>query len=207
MLKEGDVIELERDHGSVYANVPEYFLYHNRKGSWKIARGRVSLSSEPWLCGRYIVYKTTMEGGGHGPDGDYSNGHHVFCRKAPKNATFADEEHLDGLEIDFYQSGCFTAMIEDIEPIGRAELRYEISLPNTAMTPGTTILEKHMNPLEQLLTDNADEQNTRQGILNSEEVEAIEEAIVIGRKVDEMYASRNEQADLEKGGDVISQAE
>jgi len=64
-----------------------------------------------------------------------------------------------------------------------------------------------MNPLEQLLFDNADKQNTRHGILLGKEVEAIEEAIMIGRKVDEMYASRYEQADLEKGGDAISQAE
>ncbi|KKM93300.1 hypothetical protein LCGC14_1209750 [marine sediment metagenome] len=50
-----------------------------------------------------------------------------------------------------------------------------------------------MNPLEQLLFDNANEQNTRHGILLGKEVVAIEEAIMIGRKVDEMYASRNEE--------------
>ncbi len=45
-----------------------------------------------------------------------------------------------------------------------------------------------MNPLEQLLFDNADEKNTRHGILLGKEVVAIEEAIMIARKVDEMYA-------------------
>lgn len=50
-----------------------------------------------------------------------------------------------------------------------------------------------MNPLEQLLLDNADEQNTRHGILTPEEVAAIEETIVIGRKIDEMYATHQDR--------------
>ena len=46
----------------------------------------------------------------------YPDGHHVFCVKADD----------DKVRVDFYQSGCFTAMIEDIKPVGKAILDWKI---------------------------------------------------------------------------------
>ena len=70
--------------------------------------------------GKYIVYKTTFDGGG--PDGGmsynsnaYPDGHHVFCRKLDGS----------GSVVDFYQTGSFTALIADIEPVGSAELCWQ----------------------------------------------------------------------------------
>jgi hypothetical protein len=115
-LTEGDIIELCEGH-RVYADVPEHFLYDNRKGSFKLAHGMVTIGGETaYLAGRYVVYKTANDGGGtgHGPHDVYPNGHHVFC------------ERLDdqSVKCDFYQSGCFTAMVADIAPIGRAVRRW-----------------------------------------------------------------------------------
>lgn len=64
------------------------------------------------FVGEYVVYAVKCEGGGtcngvNGPD-SYPDGHHVFCVKKD------DPE----ITVDFYQTGCFTAIIKDIEPIG-----------------------------------------------------------------------------------------
>ncbi|MBQ8043183.1 MAG: hypothetical protein IJ272_03410 [Clostridia bacterium] len=64
------------------------------------------------FVGEYYVISTACEGGGsqNGPNsrGDtYPNGHHVICQKR-------SEEHTP---VHFYQTGAFTAMIEDITPI------------------------------------------------------------------------------------------
>ena len=112
MLQEGDIIELQSGH-KVYATVPEHFLYSNRKGSFKPARGDVTIGGElAYLAGRYVVYKTSHDGGvtGHGPHDVYPDGHHVFA------------ERLDdpNVKVDFYQSGCFTAMLPELRPVGRA---------------------------------------------------------------------------------------
>jgi hypothetical protein len=71
-----------------------------------------------YLAGKYVVTKTVRDGGGtgHGPGDVYPDGHHVFCASAD------DGER----EIDFYQTGCFSAMIEDINPIGKAKLAWVI---------------------------------------------------------------------------------
>lgn len=116
MLQEGDVIELKAGM-KVYANIPEHFVYGNRKGSFSLTHHDVILGGEfEYLCGKYIVYKTTFDGGGtgHGINDVYPDGHHVFCMKA-------DDENI---KVDFYQSGCFTAMIENIEPVGKATLKW-----------------------------------------------------------------------------------
>lgn len=112
MLSEGDIIELMIGH-KVYANVPEYFLYANRKGSFKLSRGEATIGGEfSYLAGRYVVYKTTSDGGGtgHGQNDVYQDGHHVFCEKLDDRS----------VKVDFYQSGCFSAMIKNIEPVGKA---------------------------------------------------------------------------------------
>lgn len=57
--------------------------------------------------GRFVVLKTKTDGGcgGHDP---YPDGHHVYCKGVGSN-----------IKVDFYQTGCFSAMIEDIEPINK----------------------------------------------------------------------------------------
>lgn len=116
-LKEGDVIELRAGH-KVNAIVPKHFLYSNRKGDFTLDRGNVTIGGElSFLEGRYIVVKTSMDGGGtgHGPHDVYPDGHHVYCQKSD-----APEQ-----TVDFWQSGCFTAMITDIEPVGRAVMAWQ----------------------------------------------------------------------------------
>ena len=115
-LKEGDIIELKEGH-SVYAKIPEHFVYSNRKGSFKLVRSKVDIGGEfAYLAGRYVVYKTTYDGGGtgHGPHDVYPDGHHVFCERIDNRS----------VKVDFYQSGAFTAMIKDIEPVGHAKLQW-----------------------------------------------------------------------------------
>ena len=116
MLQEGDIIELQEGH-KVYADVPEHFLYSNRKGSFKPAHGEATIGGElAYLAGRYVVYKTELDGGGTGMGlhDVYPNGHHVYC------------ERLDdqSVKVDFYQSGSFTAMIKHIEPVAKAVRRW-----------------------------------------------------------------------------------
>lgn len=115
MLKEGDVIELKKGH-QVYADVPEHFLYSNKRGVWDLTHGHIVIDEIfSYFAGKYVVFKTSTDGGGtgHGPGDVYPDGHHVFCRKVE-----------GGIPVDFYQSGSFTAMIEDIKPIGKATLSY-----------------------------------------------------------------------------------
>lgn len=98
-----------------------------------------------------------------------------YCGKEPaKNGYCADCGILWQVKGDFWET----------------DKPYSITVK--PYNPRTTILEKTMNPLEQLVIDNADEQNTRHGILTLEEVVAIGEAIIIGRKIDEMYATQYE---------------
>ena len=116
MLKEGDIIELTEGH-KVYADIPEHFAYDNKKGSFKLTHHEAKIDDQlAYLAGRYVVYKVTQDGGGtgHGSNDVYHNGHHVFCEK------INDRD----VRVDFYQSGCFTAMIEHIEPVGSAKRQW-----------------------------------------------------------------------------------
>jgi hypothetical protein len=120
-LQEGDIIDLSAGMGFVvYADIPEHFAYENRKGSFTIVHNEARIDGQlAYLAGRYVVYKTVKDGGGPGGMGEgvpYPDGHHVFC------------ERLDNqrVKVDFYQSGCFTAMIgrDEIQPVGKAVRRW-----------------------------------------------------------------------------------
>jgi hypothetical protein len=114
LLEEGDVIELVEGH-KVYADIPEHFAYSNRRGVFKPTHAEAVIGGElAYLAGRYIVYKTTLSGGGiaPGPNDVYPDGHHVYA------------EREDGIKVDFYQTGGFTAMIPEIKPIGRATRKW-----------------------------------------------------------------------------------
>jgi hypothetical protein len=117
MLEEGDIIELSEGM-AVYCDVPEHFFYENRRGVFdKCAHGLVTIADHfGHLAGRYVVYKTAMDGGGtgHGQHDVYPNGHHVFA------------ERLDdpSVRVDFYQSGCFTAMLPKLKAVAKAVRRW-----------------------------------------------------------------------------------
>jgi len=111
-LRKGDLIELCKGH-EVYARVPEKHVYSNRKGSNTLTETNITIGGRfSDFAGTYAVVRTAMDGGGtgHGPGDVYPDGHHVYCRRVS-----------DGKRVGFYQSGCFNAMIEDIEPIGRRQ--------------------------------------------------------------------------------------
>lgn len=114
MLQEGDVVELKAGM-EVYADIPKHFVYSNRRGDFSMTHNNITLGGQfDYLCGKYVVTKTFMGGGGQSHDGGYPDGWHVFCVKV-------DDEKV---KVDFYQSGCFTAMIENIEPVGKATLKW-----------------------------------------------------------------------------------
>jgi hypothetical protein len=113
-LKVGDVIKLEAGH-KVYAEVPKHFIYGNRKGCFEMCKSDIVIGGNfDYFAGRYVVVKAEVGGGGtgHGSHDVYPDGHHVWCENLDNSA----------LKVDFYQSGCFTAMIEDIKPIGSARI-------------------------------------------------------------------------------------
>ena len=67
------------------------------------------------FAGEYCVYQTCSDGGGvcgslNGVD-SYPNGWHVYC------VTVGNPQMI----VDFYQTGCFSAMIPDIKPIRRED--------------------------------------------------------------------------------------
>ncbi len=113
-LKKSDIIRINEGH-RVYYSIPER---HSPFGCRKVLIHRDVVVGNKcdgintdFLKGEYVVTKTVVEGGGcgHGPYDIYPDGHHVFCTKIDDPS----------ISIDFYQSGCFTAMITDIRPIGR----------------------------------------------------------------------------------------
>ena len=124
LLEEGDVIELEKGQ-TIYAEIPEKYVYGNTPKSDKLAKTNVTIGANHngldtgYLAGRYAVVKTAFDGGGTGmgPGDIYPDGDHVWCRKMLENGKF-------GEQIEFYQSGSFTAMIEEIKPNGKVEFKY-----------------------------------------------------------------------------------
>ena len=116
LLQEGDIIELKRGE-KVYADIPVHFLYGNRRGSFGLGHGEALIDGElDYLAGRYVVYKTTYDGGGegHGPNDTYPDGHHVYCERLSDPS----------VKVDFYQDGCFTCMLPNKKPVGKAVRRW-----------------------------------------------------------------------------------
>jgi hypothetical protein len=73
------------------------------------------------FIGEYIVVSAYEESSssGHGRGDDYSGGWRVECKKLNN-----DKYDSNGLEIYFFQSGCYTAMIENIEPIRKMKMTF-----------------------------------------------------------------------------------
>lgn len=71
--------------------------------------------------GEFVVTKTLLDGGSDYNDRDYyPDGYRVYCQKLIDGSY-----HEDAIEVNFYQTGCFTAMIEAIKPIRKLKLKFE----------------------------------------------------------------------------------
>lgn len=70
--------------------------------------------------GEFLVIKTENTGGGNSGNDYYPDGHRVYCKRL-NNGSF-DEK---GTEINFYQTGSFTAMIENITPIRQMKMSFK----------------------------------------------------------------------------------
>lgn len=86
--------------------------------NYRLQEGDVILLEEKHnagAVGKYVVYKTAMEGGGtgHGPNDVYPDGHRVYCESL----------YNSNARISFYQTGSFMNMIKpgEIMPIAKAK--------------------------------------------------------------------------------------
>lgn len=70
--------------------------------------------------GEFLVIKTENTGGGNSGNDYYPDGHRVYCKRL--NNGFFDEK---GTEVNFYQTGGFTAMIENITPIRQMKMSFK----------------------------------------------------------------------------------
>jgi hypothetical protein len=67
-----------------------------------------------------VLYTVWNGGGSQGTlsgTETYADGYHVFCKQII-------DGNICGYEVDFYQTGSFTAVIFDIEPINHVKLYY-----------------------------------------------------------------------------------
>jgi len=127
LLKEGDIIMLQIGD-TVLFEIPAHFLYGNRVGVFnEVSKDAVVIGNHKglnteFLAGEYVVIKTAMDGGGtgHGDSDSYPDGHHVWCEKM-----FDWGIGHPGILVDFFQTGCFTAMLKDRKPTGKAELTWK----------------------------------------------------------------------------------
>ena len=120
-LKIGDVFKTVKNM-KVYAHIPEHFVYSNRPNSHELAKTEVKIGEKrvrkghtldlSYLKGSYVVEYARSEGGGtgHGPHDVYPDGWHIKARKLFDDGTY----NPNGEEIDFYQSGAFTCVNENV---------------------------------------------------------------------------------------------
>jgi hypothetical protein len=116
LLEEGDAFELKRGH-TVYTSLPEHLACDNRAGVWdKMAVATLDIGDRDgvlntdYLKGEYVVVKTSDDSSGaaHGVHDAHSCGHHVWARKSDNPL----------INVDFYQTGDFTAVNPDIVATG-----------------------------------------------------------------------------------------
>ena len=119
LLSEGDIIEIKEGH-KIYTELPEHCFFENRflvfdkTATMELVVGSMRKGFDTSVfVGKYVVTKTENTGGSE--DGDYPNGHKVHCKILVCEKPLT----LGAGKISFYQTGSFTAMIEDIIPIGK----------------------------------------------------------------------------------------
>jgi hypothetical protein len=129
-LKEGQIIEITK--AKVYvSNFPEMFLRDNGDFSMRLTSGELEIGTTQRgldttiFSGDYIVTKTAY-GGGSGPGSrdEFPDGHRVWAKRIYKNLN--GDRVVSEFEISFYQSGCFTCMIEKPKVVGNGKPIYVI---------------------------------------------------------------------------------
>lgn len=129
LLQESDIIKLEKGH-CIYVDVPKHFVYANHIGNFETTHEAITIGDPGlgfdtrFMVGKWAVYKTTMDGGGGSSNDEFPSGHHVFCERLLGKDALSSEHRM---RVDFYQTGCFTAMIEagDIGVVGKVEIEYK----------------------------------------------------------------------------------
>ncbi len=127
----GDVIKIEKGM-KIYANIPECFVYSNRRASRKPTKhdicvgdvldsdGKSQYDTSRFI-GEYVITDTRIDGGGtgHGPHDIFPDGYHVTAVMLELDGSYNENR----ICIDFYQSGCFTAMIlpNEIKPVRKMQ--------------------------------------------------------------------------------------
>jgi hypothetical protein len=138
MLKEGDIFEMKQGNCFYVKKFPKAFLCDNGDFDFSPHTGEIWIDGlrrgldTSIFIGRYIVVKTTVEGGGHqlemGSANNWSempDGHRVWAKKIVKSM-FSGKSVVSKFEISFYQSGHFTCMNPDIEAISAGKIEYVI---------------------------------------------------------------------------------
>lgn len=79
---------------------------------------------------KFLVVDTAMTGGGtgHGRHDVYPDGHRVTAVELDKN----NQVKQGGLQVEFYQSGSFTCMVQVVDVVGRMEPTYAAFTPAEA---------------------------------------------------------------------------
>lgn len=129
LLEEGDIITIKTGM-SISVQVPEMFVYSNRRDSKALTTTTVKVGSildngngetfnTKKFAGNYLVEKTTFEGGGQAHNDTFPDGHHVVATKLKKD----NEYSATGTKIEFYQTGFFNCMIkpDDIQAEGKMQ--------------------------------------------------------------------------------------
>lgn len=126
-LKVGDIILIKEGH-DIYTKYPLMWGLFDSPFTWELAERDVTVrDSFNYLIGKYLVVNTCQEGGGvgHGSHDSFPNGHRVYCKRLFKKSHQKEHEVIHTCDINFYQSGAFTAMIrpDDIDVVGEAEVK------------------------------------------------------------------------------------
>lgn len=126
LMNVGDIIEISPGM-TVYAMLPEHCCFSNCFGVFnkcyhhemKIGCQLGGLDTHQF-AGQYEVIQVSHDGGGsmmgmNGHLDSYTDGHHVRARMI-REKSFKGSSEPD-FEVDFYQTGCFTAMIPPEEAV------------------------------------------------------------------------------------------
>lgn len=126
-LEEGNVIEIKKGH-KIRTEIPEHFVCQDQdsEGEFKKLYSELVTVGEPYngldtdfYQGKYVVYKTTFDGGGRSHNDIYPDEHHVWCQKVV--GRYGPE-----IKMDFYQPKRMPTVMNDIKPCGAADIQFTI---------------------------------------------------------------------------------